>query len=276
MHPIMRPRRYLAHLPHSLPYFWAAKGHVRVVAFVVSLLVLAVAAAVLITRFLQFPLTLVPGIPLSQLLLYTGYTILRLLIAYGVSLLLAVLAAVLVTSSRFAETWLMPVFDILQSVPALAFFPVAVLAFAHVGFVEGAALFILLTGMVWSLLFNMVGAIRAIPRDVKDAAHLFGARGFKYVRHVLMPAIFPALVTGSMLAVGAGWNIIIVAEYINFGDQPIVLPGLGSLLDQAAYGTTQNSALFVSALISMVLTIILLNRLVWHRLLLRAERYKFE
>ncbi len=274
--PNSHPSWHLPHLPYSLPNFHAARTRVRAVAVVVALLILVVVITLLHTQFQRLLPPVGLGFPLSQLLFYTLYTVLRLAVAYCLSLVLALLAALLVTTSRFAETWLMPVFDILQSVPALAFFPVAVLAFAHLGFVEGSALFILLTGMVWSLLFNIVGAIRAIPRDVKDAARVFGARDLKYVRHVLLPAVFPALVTGSMLAVGAGWNIIIVAEYINFGTQPIVLPGLGSLLDQAAYGPTHNTTLFLSALFSMVITIILLNRLVWHRLLVRAERYKFE
>jgi NitT/TauT family transport system permease protein len=272
----LSPRWHLPHLPHSLPHFGAASRRVRAVALLVALLTLVIVTTLLHTRFQRILPGLGLGISLPELLMYTGYTVARLAVAYVLSLVIALLAALLVTTSKWAETWLMPVFDILQSVPALAFFPVAVLAFAHLGFVEGSALFILLTGMVWSLLFNIVGAIRAIPRDVQDAARMFGARDLKYVRHVLLPAIFPALVTGSMLAVGAGWNIIIVAEYINFGAQPIVLPGLGSLLDRAASGPAHNTTLFVSALISLVLTIISFNRLVWHRLLVRAERYKFE
>ena len=270
------PPWQLLHLPFSLPNFAAATLRVRLIALLVSLVALAVGVTLTLTDFRRVVPSLSLGLPLGQLLLYSGFTVLRLLTAYVFSLIIALAAALFVTSSRFAETWLMPVFDILQSVPVLAFFPIAVVTFANFGFLEGAALFILLTAMIWPLLFNMIGAIRAVPRDVQDASHLFGARGFKYVRHILLPAVFPALTTGSILALGAGWNIIIVAEYINFGKQPILLPGLGSLLDQAAYGSSQNTALFVSALTSMVLIIVLFNRLLWHRLLAQVDRYKFE
>jgi NitT/TauT family transport system permease protein len=216
------------------------------------------------------------GIDAGHLALAALATMLRLTIAYTLSVSLAILIASLVTSNRYAEQWLMPVFDILQSVPVLAFFPLAVVLFARVGFYEGAAQLVLLTAMLWPILFNLIGAVRTIPRDVQDAARVYGARGLRYWRHVILPAAFPALVTGSMLALGAGWNIVIAAEFINYGGHRITLLGLGSLLDQATQSDPPDNLLFLLALALMIAVIVLTNRLVWHWMLARAERYKFE
>jgi NitT/TauT family transport system permease protein len=200
----------------------------------------------------------------------------RLAIAFSLSLILAVGAACLVTTFRRAESVLMPVFDILQSVPVLAFFPAAVVLFARFKFYEGAALFVLLTAMLWPLLFSLVGAIRAIPRDVQDAARIFGARGLRYWRFLILPACFPGLVTGSILAFAAGWNVVIVAEFINYGGFQLSLPGLGSILDRATQQNPPDTTLFLISLAVMVTIIIAVNRLVWHPLALAAEQYKFD
>jgi NitT/TauT family transport system permease protein len=156
---------------------------------------------------------------LGGVLLAVAATMARLLVAYVLSLVVALAVVWLVTTHKRAEALLMPVFDVLQSVPVLAFFPAAILLFARFGFYEGAAQLVLLTAMLWSLLFSIVTAVRAVPRDVQDAARIYGAKGLKYWRYVVLPASFPAIVTGSILAFGAGWNVVIVAEFINyFGD----------------------------------------------------------
>jgi NitT/TauT family transport system permease protein len=211
-----------------------------------------------------------------EVLLAAVASLTRLTIAFAVSILLAIGAACLVTSFRRAESLLMPVFDILQSVPVLAFFPAAVVLFARFKFYEGAALFVLVTAMLWPLLFSLVGAVRAIPRDVQYAARVFGARGPRYWRFLILPACFPGLVTGSILAFAAGWNIVIVAEFINYGGFQLSLPGLGSMLDRATQQNPPDTTLFLLCLSVMVTVIVAVNRLVWHPLAVKAEQYKFD
>jgi NitT/TauT family transport system permease protein len=123
----------------------------------------------------------------------------------------------------------------------------------------------------------VLGAIHSIPHDIDLAAQIFGARRFKYLHHVLLPAIFPSAVTGSILAWGAGWNIVIVAEFINFGGLHEILPGLGSTLDQAAASVgAGNTVLFIAALFFIVGLVIGIDRLVWQPLLNHTEKYKFD
>ncbi len=218
------------------------------------------------------------GITLDYILLALLTTFIRLVVAYFAALIIAIPLALLINKNAKAERILLPVFDIMQSVPVLAFFPVVILLFAHYHFFNGAAIFILLITMMWSIVFSMVGGLRSIPQDIKEAAQIFEVRGFAYVRRVLLPAVFPYLITGSLLAWAGGWNIIIVAEvlhtYLPSGAVAPDLFGIGSLLVNASASNDQH--LFITAIICMVMFIGLLNFFVWQKLLNYAERFKFE
>jgi NitT/TauT family transport system permease protein len=107
------------------------------------------------------------------------------------------------------------------------------------------------------------------PSEVEEIAGLFSIRGGRYFRHILVPALFPALVTGSILAWGGGFNATIVSEYVNIGHKVYSIPGLGSALDKASNaGDTQQLMIL---LIVMSGTVVLLNHFVWRRLLTRAS-----
>jgi len=206
------------------------------------------------------------------------FTLLRLIIAYLLSLLISISLALLITATPKLERFLLPLFDIIQSVPILAFFPLIVLIFIKLNLLEGAAVFVLLMSMLWGLTFNMVGGIKTIPEDIKNAAFLFKATGFKKLRYIILPAIFPYIVTGSLLSFGAGWNILIVAEvlhtYIPKGSSSSDLFGLGSLLvNSTLSGQTYG---FISTLLVMITLIGLINFFIWQKLLHLAERYKFD
>lgn len=273
------PAKHPHHLRHQLHYYnLASQKH--------KLLALFLSAAVLTLVVIFFRSSFGFHIPSSQtvtqlsvgdLLVAAGYTLLRLTAAYFVSLFLAIALALIVTSHHVLEELLLPVLDVLQSVPVLAFFPIAIVAFARAGVPEAGAIFVLVMDMMWSIVFNMVGAIHAIPQDVRYAADSFGARGWKFIPNVLLPATFPAIVTGSILAWGQAWNIIIVAEFISFGTIRQVLPGLGSTLDQAAASAGEgDTTLFIAALLVLVALVIILNKFIWHPLINLSERFKFD
>ena len=84
------------------------------------------------------------------------------------------------------------------------------------------------------------------------------------------------LVTGSILAFAAGWNIVIVAEFINYGGLQLSLPGLGSMLDRATQRNPPDTTLFLVSLGAMITLIIFANRVLWNPLMIRSERYKFD
>jgi len=202
----------------------------------------------------------------------------RLVVSYFLALMLAIPLALLINKSPKAERILLPLFDIMQSVPVLAFFPVVILFFVHYGLYNGAAIFILLVTMMWSIVFSIVGGLRVIPQDIKEAAHIFGVTGPSYVRQILLPAVFPYIVTGSLLAWAGGWNIVIVAEvlhtYMPAGSNVQDLFGIGSLLVSSSASGDQN-VFFVSVSL-MIVFVAFLNFFIWQRLLKYAERFKFE
>ncbi len=205
-------------------------------------------------------------------------TFIRLFISYLFAIALSVPLALLVTKSPLMERLLLPVFDIAQSVPVLAFFPLIIVFFIHFGFANAAAIFVIFLSMLWNIVFSVVGGLNVIPSDIKSAANVFGIRGVDFVRKILLPAIVPYFVTGSLLAWAQGWNIVIVAEvlqtYIPGGTASNNLFGIGSMLVSAS--ANGDNGIFVAAILAMVLLIALLNFFIWQKLLHYAERYKFE
>lgn len=226
--------------------------------------------------------SLFPGVPhsveYSSVIEAFAYTFLRLLIAYVMALVIAVPLALLANASDAAERFLLPTFDVIESVPVLAFFPLIIAVFIKYGLFEWAAIFVLFLAMLWNMVFSLIGGLKIIPGDIKAAAKVFGLKKFAYFWKMLLPASVPYLVTGSLLAWAQGWNIIIVAEvlhtYIPGGTASQDLFGIGSMLVNAAASDQQ--ALFIAAIITMIIGIGLINFFVWQKLLHYAERFKFE
>ena len=133
---------------------------------------------------------------------------------------------------------LIPVYDVLESVPVLVFFPVIILFFIHYNLLNTAAVFILILTMVWSIAFAAIGGLHVIPEDILFVPKIFGLSKMQSLRKVILPALFPSLVTGSLLAWAAGWNILIVAEvlhtYVPVGQNVGDIFGIGSVLVQAS------------------------------------------
>jgi ABC-type anion transport system duplicated permease subunit len=160
----------------------------------------------------------------------------------------------------------------------LAFFPVIILFFLREGWLEGAAIFIIFFSMIWNIAFNTIGGIKVTPKEVQAVGKVFGLSRWQQFREITLPALFPPLITGSILALADGWNIVIVAEalhaYAPNNAAAHDLFGIGSILvSSSAAGDT---SLLLSAMGLLVVAIALVNFVVWQPLLARAERYKFE
>jgi NitT/TauT family transport system permease protein len=241
---------------------------------------LPVGIIVLLAFSAGLPLFIWPSVHilLPTVLRATGATLLRIVTAYIFSVIIAVPLALWITKSERGEKIFLPVVDVLESIPILAFFPVIILIFIKGNFLEGAAIFVLTISMLWTILFSLIGGIKLIPETINDVAKVFNIKGLFKLRTITIPAMLPELVTGSILAVAGGWNIIIVAEvlhtYISGGTTAQDLFGLGSLMVQSS--AEGNTALFLIALVAMVLVIALTNIFVWQRLLRLSERYRFD
>lgn len=220
----------------------------------------------------------VKGFSFADLIDASFSTFGRLLVAYILAVIFAFPLALLAVYNRFFEAILLPIFDILESIPVLALFPIVILLFVRFGMLNSAAIFILFLSMLWNLVFTLVGGLKIIPKDLTYAAKVFGITKLSYFKKVILPGVFPELVTGSILAFAQGWNLTIVAEalhtYIPGGIESDDLFGIGSFLVHSS--SQGNGILFISSVLIMVVLIALMNLLVWQRLLRLSERFRFE
>lgn len=272
----MARSRHIGTHAHHLHVSYAKSLPQRLYTYVIVPVAALALTVILIQAFGTAVLTQAPK--LRVVLTALGATFARLLVSYFIALMIAVPLALLVTKNAVAERVFLPLFDIMQSLPVLAFFPVIIVFFVHYGLYNGAAVFVLVITMLWSIVFSLVGGLRTIPQDVRDAGKVFGLKGISFVRTILLPAAVPYLVTGSLLAFAGGWNIIIVAEVLHTylaGSGPSAdLFGIGSMLVNASATGAEQTFLF--AIVVLVTAIALLNLFVWQNLLAYAERFKFE
>jgi NitT/TauT family transport system permease protein len=169
-----------------------------------------------------------------------------------------------------------PLVQITASVPATALFPVLLLALlALPGGLNFAAVALMLLGTQWYLLFNVIAGAMAIPSDLREVAATYRITGWRRWRTLILPAIFPYLVTGMITATGGAWNASIVSEYVTFAGHKESTIGLGSLIAQAAEHSDFH--LLLAGTLVMAAIVIAGNRLVWRRLYALAEvRYRLD
>jgi NitT/TauT family transport system permease protein len=130
--------------------------------------------------------------------------------------------------------------------------------------------------MQWYLLFNLVGAAQAMPEDLRELARATGARGLFYLRRFFLPVALPSLVTGSLTAWGGGWNALVLAESVTAAGRTWSVKGIGALLDEATY-VKGDLQMITIVIVSMVATVLMLNRAVWRPLYAWASvRYRLD
>jgi NitT/TauT family transport system permease protein len=169
-----------------------------------------------------------------------------------------------------------PLAQIAASVPANAFFPVILLILFRLGAGLGVgSILLLLLGTQWYILFNVIAGAMAIPTDLKEACTVCRITGWQRWRKLILPGIFPYLLTGMVTASGGAWNASIVAEYFHFKGQTFSTIGLGSTISRATDGG--NYDLLIAATIVMAAMVVTVNRLLWRRLYRLGEtRFRLE
>jgi NitT/TauT family transport system permease protein len=203
-------------------------------------------------------------------------TFLRVAAALIIGVAWTIPVGVLVGSNRRAANFLQPVIQIFASIPATALFPVIVLALVGItGSLNAPAIMLMLLGTQWYILFNVIAGTAAIPQDLKYTTALLQVKGWARWRTLILPALFPYLITGLVTAGGGAWNASIVAEYVTFGGQTYSVTGIGAVIADAT--ATGNYALLLAATLAMIISVVTINRTVWRRLYRVAEeRYKME
>lgn len=203
-------------------------------------------------------------------------TLLRVVASLAIALAWTVPAGVAIGTNERLARWLQPLVQVTASVPASALFPVVLTAV--VGFTGGlgiAAIVLMLMGTQWYLLFNVIAGASAIPQDLKYTAALLGLSRWQRWRTLILPALFPYIVTGSITASGGAWNASIVAEHVSYAGSNYYTTGVGSLIARATAGG--DYALLLAGTLSMVLTVVAINRAFWRRLYRLAEdRFRME
>ncbi|HXW16363.1 MAG TPA: ABC transporter permease subunit [Terriglobia bacterium] len=169
-----------------------------------------------------------------------------------------------------------PLAQIAASVPATALFPVVLLMLVRIGGGMGiGSMVLLLLGTQWYILFNVIAGSSAIPTDLKEVCGVFRLGNFERWRKLILPAIFPFLITGFITASGGAWNASIVAEYFHFQGKTLSTVGLGAVISHAT--DTGNFRVLLAATTVMAAMVVTLNRLIWRRLYgLASTKFKLE
>jgi NitT/TauT family transport system permease protein len=203
-------------------------------------------------------------------------TLLRVVTALLIALAWTIPVGVAIGTNERLARWLQPVVQVTASIPATALCPVVLLALLQVpGGLAIAAVLLMLMGTQWYLLFNVIAGAAAIPQDLKYTAALLGLNRWERWRTLILPALFPYIVTGAITASGGAWNASIVAEYIEYGGRGYFTTGLGSLIARAT--AAGDYPLLLAATLSMVLSVVAINRVFWRRLYaLAEERFRME
>ena len=210
------------------------------------------------------------------LLLGAGATYLRVNTTLLIAALWTVPVGVAIGLNPKLARFLQPIIQVVASIPATALFPVLLLGLIRLGGGLGiGSVALMLLGAQWYILFNVIAGAIAIPSDLKEAAAVYKFTRWQRWTRLILPGIFPYLITGMITASGGAWNASIIAEYFHIGDKTLQTLGLGAQISAAS--DAGNFANLLLATVLMATMVITMNRLVWRRLYGLAEtRYKLE
>lgn len=195
----------------------------------------------------------------------------RVAIALLVALAWTLPIGILIGSSGRLSRSLQPVVQVLAAVPATALFPILLLGLLRLPHgLEVAAVLLMLMGTQWYLLFNTIAGASTIPVDLRYTAAMLRLGGWQTQRVLVLPALFPFLVTGGVAASGGAWNASVVAEHVEFAGSSHDVPGIGAMIAQAT--SRGDYALLLAATLALVGTVVLINHFLWQRLYRLAER----
>jgi len=211
--------------------------------------------------------------------IYAAYSLLRIMIAYVLSLAFTLVYGYVAAYNPRAERIMIPLLDILQSIPVLSFLPGVMLAmvalFPHhqIG-VEMGAILLIFTGQVWNMAFSFYSSLKSIPRDMREAAKICRFNWYQRFTQFELPYAAIGLVWNSMMSVAGGWFFLMACEMFVLGKNDFRLPGLGSYLQTAASAGDTRSILWGIA--TMIAVIVLLDQIVWRPIIAWAEKFKME
>lgn len=210
---------------------------------------------------------------------YALRTILRLFIAMTFSLIFTFTIGTFAAKNKHAERLLIPIIDILQSLPVLFFLSITITAFivlfngSMLG-VECASIFAVFTSQVWNMTLSFYQSMRTVPQDLREAARMFRLNAWQKFWRVEVPFAMPGLLWNMMMSMSGSWFFVTASEALSVANSNITLPGIGSYISLAI--SQANIAAIVYAIITMLLVIILYDQLLFRPLVYWCEKFKAE
>jgi len=210
---------------------------------------------------------------------YAFYSVVRIFLAYVLSLIFAVSYGYLAAYNKHLESFMIATLDILQSIPVLSFLPPVMLAMIalfptrHFG-VELGAILLLFTGAVWNMAFSFYSSIKSIPRELREAADINRFSWLQRLVQLELPYAAIGLVWNSIMSVAGAWFTLMACEMFHFGTKDFRLPGLGSYLQTAA--DLKNGTAIAWGLLTMIAIIVAIDQLIWRPLIGWSDKFKFE
>ncbi len=210
---------------------------------------------------------------------YAVRTTLRMFAALAVSLLFTFTYPVWAAKSRRAGAILIPMLDILQSVPILGFLTFTVVFFMGLfpGRVLGAELaviFTIFTGQAWNMAFSMYQSLKTVPADLEEVSRGFGLSAWQRFWRLEVPYAMPGLVWNTMMSMSGGWFMLVAAEAFTVGGTTVTLPGIGSFISAAI--RHRNLFAVFEAILTMLIVILLYDQLLFRPLVAWSARFRFE
>jgi NitT/TauT family transport system permease protein len=220
-----------------------------------------------------------PSLDPSNLPEYAARTTLRMLVAMALSLLFTFTYATLAAKNKQAERLLVPLLDILQSVPILGFISVTVVFFmalapGRVLGAEFAAIFAIFTSQAWNMAFSFYQSLRTVPTELVEASRSFRLSPWMSFWRVDVPFAMPQLIWNMMMSMSGSWFFVVASEAISVGNTTVTLPGVGSYIALAIQ--QQNLKAVGWAIFTMLVVILIYDQVLFRPLVAWADRFRFE
>lgn len=266
----------------STRYSVRGAQHLGIIDLIIVLVLLA-SFAFLISAAARWAAPLTPNVSINLspavLPLYAGYSLLRMILGYILSLLFTLVYGHIAATHRRAGMIMVPVLDILQSIPILSFLPAVLLAlvaaFPHSNIgLELASILLIFTSQAWNMTFSFYHAVRTQPTDLNEVAAMMRLRPWQRFFTLELSSSMIGLIWNSMMSWAGGWFFLMASEQFTLGSRSFQLPGLGSYLQMAA--NKGNVAALVLGLVTLIVLIVLLDLLFWRPLVAWANKFKVE
>jgi len=259
----------------QFPAAWDALAGVLVLGVVVALGVGSIGTFAPLAAITTIPISLDP----ARLPDYAVRTVLRMLAAMVASLFFTFTYGTVAAKSRRAEPVLIPLLDVLQSVPVLGYLSFTITFFmalfpGRVLGAELAAVFAIFTSQAWNMAFSFYQALRTVPHDLDEACSAFRFPAWQRFWRLEVPFAMPGLVWNMMMSMSGGWFFVVASEAITVGDRSITLPGIGSYVAVAI--ARQDLRAIGWAILAMTLVIIVYDQLLFRPLVVWADTFRFE